>query len=238
MVNECKNLEVILVHGGWSDASCWSKVIQQLRKHDVLASATQLCLNSFESDVLSLAQHIESRSASQLVLVGHSYGGAVITEIASRYESVRALVYVAASAPVAGQSFGDFMQHHPSPVPIVLTPDSYGLLWANSSAFTNVLAHDLPTEENYLLHAVQKPVASALLGDSVNVEGWRQKQCWYVVAEEDRLFAPADQHALAKQLNAKTRSISSGHFVPRSRPEELSEVILEVVRSTVVELNF
>jgi pimeloyl-ACP methyl ester carboxylesterase len=232
MTNSNEIVEVVLVHGGWSDGSCWSKVILELRKQDVCSSAAQLPLSGFSDDVVALCRHIESRSASEVILIGHSYGGAIITEVASRYESIRGLVYVAASAPVAGQSFGDFMQQHPSPVSFTLTPDRQGFLWADQDMFAQVLAQDLSAEECELLHAVQKPVAATILGDAISSEGWRHRPSWYVVADEDRLFAAADQRQLAKQIGAKVTSLASAHFVPRSRPTELTEVICSVIRST------
>lgn len=224
-------MEVVFVHGAFSEGSYWKRVMRILIPSGLRLSAAQVNVQGFAADVAALRHHLEARPDTDVILVGHSYGGAVISEVAANNPQIKALVYVAAAAPVAGVPFDVWMAEHPNSHRTTPTLDSHGLLWLSPEDCINGLAQDLSEDDALLLWGVQKPVAAAAFGDSASVEGWRDKPCWYLVAENDRAFSVDGQYELAKQMNATTRSVSSGHMVALSRPEAVADLVREAVTS-------
>lgn len=220
--------EVVLVHGAFADASFWRKVIPRLMDDGIGVSAVQLPLSDFRADVSALRRHLDGRPR-RVLLVGHSYGGCVITEVAASNEQVVGLVYVAAAAPLAYVPFRVWMQDNPGAYVAAAEPDSNGLLWMSETDFVQGLAHDLPEREARLLWAVQKPVPVAASSDHVEAEGWREKRCWYLVTVDDRVIPAGSQHDLAQRMSAETRTTSSGHMVALSQPEAVADVVRDAV---------
>ena len=225
-------VEVVLAHGAGSDGSYWARVISALAASGVRSTAVQLPLSGFDTDVRALRAHLHARTGTPVVLGGHSYGGCVISEVAADNAQVTGLVYTAAAAPIAGVPFGRFMQDHPGDYAMTAHPDSHGLLRLSEDDFTEGLAHDLPVAEARLLWAVQKPFTAAAFGASATAEGWREKPCWYLVADADRVLPPAAQYDLAKQMDATVRSTHSGHMVALSRPDAVADLIRDAVGTT------
>jgi len=224
-------LEIVFVHGAFSEGSYWRKVMRILVASGFRTSAAQVNVQGFAADVIALRHHLDARADIDVILVGHSYGGALISEVAANNSQIMGLVYVAAVAPIAGVPFGVWMAEHPNSHQTTPTLDGCGLLWLSPDDCINGLAHDLPEEDGLLLWAVQKPVAAASFGDSASLEGGRDKPCWYLVTENDRAFSVDGQYELAKQMNATTRSVASGHMVALSHPETVADLVREAIAS-------
>ena len=224
---ETSSLELVLVHGGWSDGSCWSSVISHLMDVGIEASAAQLPLSSFDEDVMALRHHLEARQG-KTILVGHSYGGLVMTQVGGESAQTVGLVYVAASIPLPGEGLGSFLLKNPGAYQAQFTPDKNGLLWASEGVFAEGLAQDLCSRQRRLLVSVQKPLSAAIFGANISVEGWRNKPCWYLISEDDRILSPTTQRALAHKINAKTGMVSGGHMSPISQPKKVAQFLQEV----------
>lgn len=224
-----RQTQVVLVHGAFSDGSYWDRVIRLLHATGVTATAAQVNVQGFAQDVAALRRHLNARGDVDFVLVGHSYGGAVISQVAAGDARVKALVFAAAAGLVAGEPFGAWMEQHPGSYQTNPQLDEGALLWLPVEDCVQGLAHDLPDEDGRMIWAVQKPVAAASFGDSVSAEGWRDKPCWYLVTEHDRLIPPDGQRELARQLRAVTRSVASGHMVALSQPQAVADIIVEAL---------
>jgi len=221
-----KASNVILVHGAWADGSSWSKVIPLLLDRELRATAVQLPLKSLKDDAATVKRAIALADAP-IILVGHSYGGAVITE-AGDDPKVAALVYIAAFAPDVGQSAGSLgASVEPAPMGAEIRPDAQGFLKLTEAGVKNDFAQDLTPNEKTILFAAQAPTAAVALGQNVSVASWKTKPSWYLVATADRAIQPGLERAMAKAINAKTVEIASSHVAMLARPEETANLILE-----------
>jgi pimeloyl-ACP methyl ester carboxylesterase len=221
---------VVLVHGAFADGSSWSRVIPLLQAEGVRAVAVQNPLSSLEDDVDAVTRVIEAQPGP-VVLVGHSWGGTVITE-AGNHEKVAALVYVAAFAPDAGQSVNDTQKDYPVPgwVPLVVA-DSGGFLSLPEDAVLSFFAQDLSVAKGKLLAATQGPVSAASLDAKITQAAWRAKPSWYIVADQDRMISPVLEAAFADAMGAKTTHLDSSHLPFLSKPRQTTAVILDAVKS-------
>lgn len=221
---------VLLVHGAWADGSCWAKVIQALAPSGADVRAVQLSMRTLEEDTATVRRAL-LMSAKPTVLVGHSYGGAVITASDCRRACVQGLVYIAASAPQEAEEFGTLMTLHPAAVSPETAVDEGGFVWASSPEnFREAVAQDMPAAETRVLFAVQKPVHGSLFGASAESCNWRVFPSWYLVAMRDQLFSPETQRLLASRMGAITRIADGGHMLPLSHPSKVADVIREALR--------
>jgi pimeloyl-ACP methyl ester carboxylesterase len=221
-----KASNVILVHGAWADGSSWSKVIPLLLGGGLSVTAVQLPLMSLKDDVATVKRAIALEDGP-IILVGHSYGGVVITE-AGDDPKVAGLVYIAAFAPDVGQSVGSLgASVEPAPMGAEVRPDAQGFLRLTEAGVKNDFAQDLTPAEKSILFAAQAPTAAAAFGESVSVASWKAKPSWYLVATADRAIQPSLERAMAKAINAKTVEIASSHVAMLARPEETANLILE-----------
>jgi pimeloyl-ACP methyl ester carboxylesterase len=180
---------VVLVHGAWGDGSNWSKVIPLLEARGLHVVAVQNPLTSLADDVASTMRAIALQDGPVL-LVGHSYGGAVITE-AGNDPKVTGLVYVAAFAPDAGEATGDFGKDFPTPPGLgELRPDAFGFFSLTQKGIAEDFAQDLSMAEKQMIVATQHPTSGAALGGKVTTAAWKSKPSWYVVAKNDRMISP------------------------------------------------
>lgn len=170
-----------------------------------------------------------------MILIGHSYGGTLISEVSTDNPQVKALIYVAAAAPLAGVPFGAWMAAQPSSYQVAPEMDADGLLWLTLRDFKEGLGQDLSHAEAELTWALHKPAAAAAFGDSATCEGWRTHRCWYVVAEHDRIIPADSQRELARQMDAKVRTVASGHMVALSNPGAVVEAVEEAIAAVVGE---
>ncbi|GAB3786316.1 alpha/beta hydrolase [Spirosoma horti] len=221
---------IVLVHGTWADGSSWSKVIPLLAAEGLQVIAVQIPLTSLADDVAATKRAIELQDGPVL-LVGHSWGGVVITE-AGNHEKVAGLVYVAAAAPNEGQSFLELVQTAPStPGNDEIRPDAYGFVSMSPKGIFEDFAQDLPESEQKLILATQGPQAFPALKEKVSKAAWKTKPSWYIVASNDRMINPDLERSLAKKLKATTTELKTSHVAMLAQPEQVAAVIIDAVRT-------
>lgn len=223
-----KTRNVILVHGAWADGSSWSKVIPMLERRGFHVTAVQLPLTGLTDDVATVKRAIDLEPGP-LLLVGHSYGGIVITE-AGNDPKVSGLVYVSAFAPDSGQSVFSLNALVPA-TPI--NPEirlNGGFLSLTREGIAADFAQDLPDREKRTLAATQGPVAATAFGTAVTAPAWYTKPSWYMVASEDRVIAPRLEAMMAQTINAETTTVRSSHVIMLSRPDAVADVIEHAAR--------
>src|SRR5258708_6233263 len=212
MNNQNSKISIVLVHGAFADGSSWSKVIPILESHGFAVTAVQNALKSLADDVATTNRVIEFQKGN-VVLVGHSYGGAVITEAAANNPKVKALVYVAAFAPDAGETLGGLGEKYPAtPLATAIAPDSAGFLYIDRSKFHEAFANDLPADTAALLAATQKPIAAAIFGESVKAVAWKTVPSWYIVSTQDHAINPDLERFMAKRMKDETIQINASHL--------------------------
>jgi pimeloyl-ACP methyl ester carboxylesterase len=219
---------IVLVHGAWVDSSSWSKVVPLLAANGLRVVAVQLPLTSQADDVATVKRAI-AQADGPLLLVAHAYGGAVMTE-AGNDPKVAGLVYVAAFAPTEGQSSYDFLFSYPTPALLQLQHDESGFVKLTSTGIREDFAEDLSASEQTALAAAQRPTAVAALSAPVSTPAWRNKPCWFVIADRDRIVAPTLQAMFARQMNATSITLSSGHAPMLSQPEVVASFIRKAAR--------
>jgi pimeloyl-ACP methyl ester carboxylesterase len=215
---------IILVHGAWADGSSWSKVVPLLSAKGLHVTAVQLPLTSLADDAATVRRAIALEDGP-VVLVGHSYGGAVITE-AGGDPKVSALVYVAAFAPDAGQSAGSLSASvAPPPMAAEVRPDSQGFLKLTKTGIYKDFAQDVSLAEKLELYAAQAPTSVKSLGGAITAPAWRGKPSWYIVAAGDRAIPPTLEAAMAKSIGAKTTTVQGSHVIMLSKAPAVAAVI-------------
>ncbi|MGW2740979.1 alpha/beta fold hydrolase [Streptomyces sp. NPDC001450] len=223
--------EVVLVHGLWSDGSSWSEVIPFLHDAGHHVTAVQLPLTSLEDDVAA-TRRVLGRSSGPVVLVGWSYGGTVITNSVAEAPNVSALVYVAAFAPVKGESAFQLLQQFQATVGEAVRPQDDGLCEVAPDRFHEVFAADVPAVRANVLAAVQKPAALACLEAPSGEPAWRAIRSWYQVAGEDKALPPAAQRFMAERMGAEVALVPSSHCSPLSHAKEVADLITRAAVST------
>jgi pimeloyl-ACP methyl ester carboxylesterase len=215
---------VVLVHGAWADGSSWSKIIPLLTAKGLNVTAVQLPLTSLADDVATVKRAL-ALETGPVVLVGHSYGGAVITE-AGTDPKVDALVYVAAFAPDAGQSAGSLNASvPPAPMAAEVRPDSQGFLKLTKTGVYEDFAQDVSAAEKLEVYAAQAPTNVKSLGGTISTPAWRSKPSWYIVAAEDRAIPPTLEASMAKTIQAKTTTVKGSHLIMLSKASAVAAVI-------------
>lgn len=216
---------VVLVHGAFADGSSWDKVIPLLQAKGLKVVAVQNPLTSLADDVAA-AQRVIDAQTGRVVLVGHSWGGTVITE-AGTSDKVKALVYVAAFAPSEGEATGDLGKDYPTPAGIAtLKADAAGFLYLPEESVRTNFAQDLPAATTKLMAVTQGPIQGKAFADKTTVAAWKNKQNYYIVAGKDRMINPQLEQAFAKKINATTTVLQTSHVPMLSQPKQVAEVIL------------
>jgi pimeloyl-ACP methyl ester carboxylesterase len=221
---------IVLVHGGFVDGSGWRGVYDQLRARGHRVAVVQNPTVSLEGDVAATKQVLDDLDG-QAVLVGHSYGGVVITETGSD-PRVAGLVYIAAFAPDKGESVNTLIADPPpgAPVPPILPPrEDY--LFLDRDKFHESFAGDLTADEAAFMADSQVPWGVGALGGSVTEPGWRLKPSWYLVASDDRMIPPPAQRAMAERAGAFVREVPGSHSVYVSQPKAVADLIHTAVES-------
>jgi pimeloyl-ACP methyl ester carboxylesterase len=220
---------VVLVHGAWADGSSWAKVIPKLEAKGLSVTAVQLPLTSLADDVATVRRALALEDGPVL-LVGHSYGGAVITE-AGNDPKVTGLVYVAAFAPDAGESAGSLGNTvAPAPLGAEVRPDANGILKLTRTGVLNDFAQDLSAGEKDILFAAQAPTSGKSLGGTVTTPAWKTKPSWYIVAANDRAIPPNLEMTMAKNIKAETTTVTSSHVAMLSQPDKVAAVIVRAAK--------
>jgi pimeloyl-ACP methyl ester carboxylesterase len=216
---------VLLVHGAWADGSSWLKLIPLLEAKGLHVVAVQIPLTSFADDV-SATQRAIALEDGPLLLVGHSYGGAVITE-AGNDPKVAGLVYVSAVAPDQGESAFGLITSVPTPVGSELRPDKSGFLKLTPKGIAEDFAQDLSTKEMAVLIATQVPTSVAAMKGEVTTPAWKSKPSWYIIAANDRAISPDLEAAQARKIGATTTTVPSSHVIMLAQPSKVAGVIFD-----------
>ncbi|KTE34029.1 MULTISPECIES: alpha/beta hydrolase [unclassified Sphingopyxis] len=222
---------IILVHGFWGGAAHWSKVILELDRlgHNSL-QAVEIPLTSLADDVERTTKMIAQHDGPVL-LVGHSYGGAVITG-AGGHPNVAGLVYIAAFAPDEGESPGAITQQNPPPGAAALAPDSDGYLWIVQGKYHEYFCQDLDADEARVMAVTQKAPIATTFGDTMTNPAWRNRACWYQISSEDRMIHPDNQAMMSGRMDAKkVITLPAGHASLASMPSEVAALIDEAARA-------
>jgi len=225
---EVKN--VVLVHGAWADGSSWSKLIPLLQAKGLRVVAVQNPLNSIADDVASTNRIINAQDGPVL-LVGHSYGGAVITE-AGNNAKVAGLVYVAAFAPDVGETLGGMGQKYPAPPgSTTIQPIEDGFLLLTRKGVVENFGQDLSPDLQNLVFATQGATHGSVLGTPIKTAAWHTKPSWFVIAANDRMISPDQEKDTAKRMGAKTLTLPTSHLPMLSQPEKVADFVIEAAAS-------
>jgi pimeloyl-ACP methyl ester carboxylesterase len=221
---------VLLIHGGFVDGSGWRGVYDRLRAHDHRVTVVQNPTVSLAGDVTATKRALDNLDG-QAVLVGHSYGGVVITETGSD-PRVAGLVYIAAFAPDKGESVNTLIANPPpgAPVPPILPPRD-GYLYLDRDKFAASFAGDLPDDEAAFMADSQLPWGVDALGGTITEAGWRLKPSWYLVAGDDHMIPPPAQRSMAERAGASVREVPGSHSVYVSQPQAVADLIHTAVEA-------
>jgi pimeloyl-ACP methyl ester carboxylesterase len=224
---------IVLVHGAWADGSSWSKVIPILQGAGYKVVATQHHLLSLEEDAETVRRAAEAQGGDPVLLVGHSYGGAVITEAAPQCANVVGLVYIAAFAPDKGESLAILGASGPVEPPgaAAIRPDKYGMLWIDRDMYADNFCQDVDKTLAQVMAATQKPLSVACFEGKITDPGWKKLPCWYQVSTNDRMIPPEAEQFMAQRINATTISLHSGHASLVSHGEKIADFILDAADS-------
>ncbi|HEX2896707.1 MAG TPA: alpha/beta hydrolase [candidate division Zixibacteria bacterium] len=221
---------VVLVHGAFADGSGWGHVIPLLEREGYTVTAVQNPLTSFETDV-ETTKRVVAAQTGPVVLVGHSYGGAVITAASVGATNIKALVYVAAFGPDSGEALGPLLEKYPSLIGASLVPDAAGYLYIDRAKFNEAFAKDVNPTEQRVMAATQKPINSVIFGQVFGAPGWKNIPSWYLVATQDNAINPELQRMFANRMKAKTTEVAASHVPFISKPEAVAKMILEAANS-------
>ena len=224
---------VVLVHGAWADGSCWSTVIESLQARGYTVTAPQFPETSLSDDVARLRQVLR-RQAGPTVLVGHSYGGQIMTALGPDSDGVAALVYVAAFGLDEGESLGSLLAGGPPTAALAhLIVDEQGCAWIPEADFVSHFAAGVDPVKARVLCAVQQGLSMKTFEDVLGVPAWRSHPAWYLVASNDEAIPPDAERMFAQRMGASTVEIASGHLAMVSHPGAVVELIEAATAATI-----
>ncbi|MFJ3451038.1 alpha/beta hydrolase [Pseudomonas sichuanensis] len=220
---------VVLVHGFWGGAAHWGRVIIELSRRGISeVRAVELPLTSLADDA-ERTRKMVAQVQGPVLLVGHSYGGAVITE-AGNAQNVMGLVYIAAFAPDAGESPGGLTQQHLPVAAPNLEPDSDGYLWIKADKFHESFCQDLSADDALVMAVTQKAPLASTFGDNVSDPAWRHKPSWYQISSQDHMIAPANQQMMSERMKPrKVITLDASHASLASHAREVAALIEEAL---------
>jgi pimeloyl-ACP methyl ester carboxylesterase len=230
LTNNSERPSVVLVHGAFTDGGSWNHVSRLLHDDGVRVTAIQNPLTSLREDVAMTRRVIDSQG-SPVILVGHGYGGAVITAAAVGAANVKAMVYVAAFAPDEGEHLQALLIAHPSRLATALVADSAGFLSIDRAKFGAVFASDVSDRERRVMAASQKPIHGDILTHVFGAPAWRQVPTWYLIATEDQAVDPGLQRMFAARMDATVHEVKTSHAPFASNPAAVHGIIRAAVAS-------
>jgi pimeloyl-ACP methyl ester carboxylesterase len=222
---------IVLVHGAWADGSSWSRVISLLQRQEFNVAAVQLPLTSLDDDI-SATRNLLAAQKGPTVLVGHSYGGVVITNAAINAPNITALVYIAAFALDEGESIETLAKQGPPPAGAAhVRPDDHGFLWINPAGFPQAFAADVDPAEARVMAVTQRPLSIRSFAAKSGSPAWKHIPSWYLVSTNDQMIPPQAEAMMAKRMGATVRSIPASHAAMVSHPKEVVEIIVLAAES-------
>jgi len=222
---------IVLVHGAWADGSCWSGVIERLQAEGFQVRAPQFPLSSLADDVARLRQVLAFQDGPTIV-VGHSYGGQIITALGPDVANVVGLVYIAAFGLDQGESLGALLSQGPvTPALAHLFTDSRGFGWLSEDDFVNHFAGDVDPTRAHVMYAVQQALASSAFTDVMGTPAWKSLPSWYLVALNDEALPPEAERQFADRMGATTVEVPSSHVAMVSHPQEVTDLIKAAVEA-------
>ena len=228
MTANTTNTNIILVHGGWADGSSWGRVITTLKDSGHKVIAVNLPLHNLADDVATVKRAIDV-IGKPTILVGHSYGGEVITNAGYNNPNATGLVYIAAFAPDEGQSLSTFVDAKSFPQGFLIL-DSSGLAYINPDMFHDRFAQDVKQPEADIMVVAQKPFNASIFAEKSGPPAWKQLPTWYQISDSDLMIPPDAQRQFAKQMNATTISVNASHASYVSHPDEIAKLILDAAK--------
>jgi pimeloyl-ACP methyl ester carboxylesterase len=226
---------IVLIHGAWADGSSWSAVIERLQADGFAVTAPQFPMAALASDVARLRE-VLNRQTGPTIIVGHSYGGQIMTALGADAPNVSGLVFIAAFGLDEGESIGTLLgQAPPSPALAHLDIDERGFAWIPEDDFINHFAADVDPVKARVMHAVQQPLAASALGEVMGVPAWKSLPSWFLVAENDQAIPPDAERLFAKRMNATTTQIPTNHVAMVSHPEAVVSLIEQAAIALSVE---
>jgi pimeloyl-ACP methyl ester carboxylesterase len=215
---------VVLIHGAWAEGSCWSAVIEQLQAEGYKVTAPQFPLTSLADDVARLRQVLAFQDGPT-VLVGHSYGGQIMTALGADASNIVALVYIAAFGLDEGESLGALLGQGPvTPALAHQFVDERGFVWLSEDDFVNHFAADIDPVEARVLYAVQQPLAAAAFGEPMGTPAWKSLPSWYLVATDDEALPPDAERMFAKRMGATVVEVPSSHLAMVAHPGDVAKL--------------
>jgi len=218
-------LNIVLVHGAWADGSSWSAVIERLQADGYTVTAPQFLLAALADDVARLRQVLARQSGPTLV-VGHSYGGQIMTALGTDAPNVVGLVYIAAFGLDEGESIGALLaQQPPGPALAHLDIDQQGFAWLPEDDFINHYAADVDPVKAKVMVAVQQPHAGSGLEEELSTPARKWFPTWYLVADEDQAIPPDAERLFAQRMGATTVEVATNHVAMVSHPDDVAQLV-------------
>ena len=224
---------IVLVHGAWADGSGWDAVHNILTEKGFKVTIVPNPNTSLADDV-RITKAVLSLQGGPTVLVGHSYGGAIISE-AGVHPNVKALVYVAAFVPDAGESLFKMLKDAPPDPNSPILPPKDGFIWLDRAKFHSNFCADVPAAKAKFMADSQVPVGLAAFETDLTVAAWKTKKSWYIVATEDKMIPPDAERGMAKRANANVTGLKASHAVYISHAGEVANVIQKAAEVKVLE---
>jgi pimeloyl-ACP methyl ester carboxylesterase len=222
---------IVLVHGAWADATGWQSIIPRLQRAGYKVVAVQNPLTSLADDVATTKRAIDGITGP-IVVVGHSYGGAVMTGAAAGNENVKALVYIAAFAPAAGEPLGAYLGEYPNELQSAFVVDAAGFVYLDPAKFHEFFAGDLSESKAAVMAATQKPAFGHIFEESLEAAAWETIPSWALISTEDKTLNPDMVRFYAERMGATISEIKSSHVSFISHPSVVFNLIEEAVAAT------
>jgi len=216
---------IVLVHGAWADGSSWSAVIERLQADGYTVTAPQFPLTTLAADVARLRQ-VLARQNGPTIVVGHSYGGQIMTALGTDAPNVAGMVYIAAFGLDQGESLGALLSQGPvTPALAHLSIDKQGFGWLAEDDFVNHFAADVDPVKAKVMYAVQQALAASAFQDVMGVPAWKSLPTWYMVAADDQALPPDAERQFARRMGATTVEVPSSHVAMVSHPDDVVKLI-------------
>jgi len=230
--HEAAKPRLVLVHGAWADGTGWQHIIPLLEDDGFPVIAVQNPLTSFADDIATTKRVIDAEAQKgSVIVVAHSYGGAVISGAADN-PNVKALVYLAAFAPDAGEPVGALLgQFPPTPLAGAFVPDTAGFVYIDRAKFRAIFAGDVDRTETRVMAAAQKPASGAIFGQSAATAAWKSIPSWYLVSTHDQTLHPDTERFYAQRMGATTSEIDASHVAFISRPRAVVTFIEKAAKA-------